>query len=174
VSVAEYRIRYASASEMPLLSKIEQSASELFADTRHAIVAEAECLKDEFILGCIACNSFWVAVDENNGPVGFAAMAVEGGNAHLHELSVAMTHMRRGIGSKLVETVVDAARERGFPRLTLSTFEDVEWNAPFYRRLGFRVLDPSEYHDDLRRLRSVECQAGLDIDSRIMMCLELN
>jgi hypothetical protein len=35
------------------------------------------------------------------------------------------------------------ASATGVQALTLTTFRDVDWNAPYYSRCGFRVLDQS-------------------------------
>jgi hypothetical protein len=38
------------------------------------------------------------------------------------------------------------------PALTLTTFRDVPWNAPYYARLGFVMLGPAELGPELRDL----------------------
>ena len=38
----------------------------------------------------------------------------------------------------LIEHVAGWARAHGSPALTLTTFTEVPWNAPYYERLGFR------------------------------------
>ena len=59
---------------------------------------------------------------------------------HLEELDVLPGHGRQGIGTRLVRALCDGARGRGIAAVTLCTFRDVPWNAPFYERLGFRIL----------------------------------
>jgi hypothetical protein len=44
--------------------------------------------------------------------------------------------------------------------VTLTTFRDVPWNAPFYRRLGFEVVD--ELPSGLAAIRAHEAMAGDD------------
>jgi GNAT superfamily N-acetyltransferase len=59
---------------------------------------------------------------------------------------------RRGIGRRLVDAAVEAARERGYRELTLRTFLEVPWNAPFYLTCGFVVTEPaSAFHQGLVR-----------------------
>ncbi len=41
----------------------------------------------------------------------------------------------------LLERVIESARQMGYPAVTLTTFREVPWNAPFYTRLGFAMLD---------------------------------
>ena len=54
--------------------------------------------------------------------------------------------------------------------LTLSADDaDVPWNAPYYARLGFRVLAPDQIGDGLRRIRGHEAALGLDRWPRVVM-----
>lgn len=53
--------------------------------------------------------------------------------------------------------------------MTLTTFAEVAWNAPYYRRLGFRDLHAGELGEQLRVLRAQEAAAGLDAWPRVAM-----
>ena len=57
--------------------------------------------------------------------------------------------------------------------LTLTTFRDVPWNAPYYRRCGFRVLDEQEWTPGLRAIREREAGHGLDRWPRVCMRRDL-
>ncbi len=46
--------------------------------------------------------------------------------------------------------------------LTLTTFEQVPWNAPYYCRWGFRILEDHEWTKGLRAIRQREAEQGLD------------
>src|SRR6185437_4966258 len=50
----------------------------------------------------------------------------------------------------------------GLPALTLTTFAHVPWNAPYYVRCGFRILDDAEVTPGLRAIRQREAAIGLD------------
>jgi GNAT superfamily N-acetyltransferase len=41
------------------------------------------------------------------------------------------------IGAALLDAVAERARAAGLDGLSLSTFREAPWNAPYYRRLGF-------------------------------------
>ena len=170
----EYRIRPAKESDIPHLSGIEQRASELFASTPFAVEAVASCLSDEFHREQWQAGRLWVAADADDTPVAFAAVIILGGRPHLHELSVDPAHGRRGIGRRLVEAVCEWAAAEGHGGVTLSTYKDVPWNAPFYERIGFRVLAESELDESLRGVRFEEGRAGLDIAARVMMVRDLD
>ena len=40
--------------------------------------------------------------------------------------------------------------------MTLTTFRDVPWNAPYYERLGFTVVEPADQGPELRALVAAE------------------
>lgn len=73
--------------------------------------------------------------------VGFAQVLEEGGTAHLQQLAVDPAHGRQGLGTALVEACCEQARQRGYRELSLTTFRDVRYNAPWYARLGFVTID---------------------------------
>jgi GNAT superfamily N-acetyltransferase len=107
-----------------------------------------------------------------NPPVGFARVEEVGGQAHLEQLSVHPDSARRGIGRSLVAAAIDAARRRGYEWMTLCTFADVPFNAPFYASCGFEEL--AQPGPALAALRIHEEQAGLDdLGRRIVMRIRL-
>ena len=106
-------------------------------------------------------------------PVGFARIEEADGQAHLEQLSVLPSAAGAGVGRLLVESALQWAREQGYRSVTLCTFADVPFNAPFYRSCGFEPVD--EPHGELRALREHERQLGLDaLGARIAMVRNLN
>jgi GNAT superfamily N-acetyltransferase len=73
--------------------------------------------------------------------VGFAHVLEERGTAHLQQLAVDPAHGRRGLGTALVNACCEEARLRGASQLSLTTFRDLPFNAPWYARLGFVIID---------------------------------
>jgi hypothetical protein len=62
-------------------------------------------------------------------------------------------------------------RARGATALTLTTFDDVPWNGPYYTRLGFRMRDLATLSPGLQTVEQAE--AGLPMVHRICMQLDL-
>jgi 4-diphosphocytidyl-2-C-methyl-D-erythritol kinase len=60
------------------------------------------------------------------------------------EIDVLPSFHRRGIGSALLEHACAWAQEQGYRRIDLGTLPDVPWNAPFYARHGFAVVDKDD------------------------------
>ena len=66
-----------------------------------------------------------------------------------------------------------AADEDDYHTITLTTLRHIPWNAPWYQRLGFRVLETGELSEALRDLLQQEIQRGLPADQRVAMCCDL-
>jgi GNAT superfamily N-acetyltransferase len=152
-----------------LLLDIERSAGDLFS--LHQATADLPpyptTLEDFY--EAQADEHLWVAVDSRDTPVGFALVEMLGGCAHLEELDVYPEHGRRGLGTRLVQTVCEWARSRGIEAVTLTTFRDIPWNAPFYEKFGFRVVPFEELTPELLERVEWEERAGLPREIRVAM-----
>jgi GNAT superfamily N-acetyltransferase len=95
------------------------------------------------------------------------------GIAHLEELDVLPAHGRKGLGSELLDTVCTWAKQAGYSAVTLTTFRDIPWNAPFYEHRGFQVVSPSEFSNEYVQLVISEERRGLRADLRVMMACAL-
>ena len=109
---------------------------------------------------------------ENADAVGFAHVLLIEEHAHLEQLSVLPSHARRGHGRSLVEAAKLEAVALGSGSITLRTFADVPWNAPFYERCGFVETSPlTEFESGLVR---VEERLGLTgLGRRVQMTAQL-
>lgn len=95
------------------------------------------------------------------------------GALHIEQISVDPVAARRGIGRALIAHLAVLATEQGLTALTLTTFSEVPWNAPYYTRIGFRVLPEAELTEGLRTIRGDESQHGLDRWPRVCMRRDL-
>jgi GNAT superfamily N-acetyltransferase len=168
-----YHIRLARIDDLSALPDIERAATALFADYGLADQLAAILTPIDSLREGVQADRLWVAADELDHPVGFALADIVGDNAHLDELDVHPAHGRRGLGAALVEAVCDWARASGYRAITLTTLRHIPWNAPWYQRLGFRVLEESELSTALRDLLQEEIQRGLPADQRVAMQREL-
>lgn len=75
----------------------------------------------------------------------------------------------KGRGWELIETAADWARLQGYSLLTLTTFADVPWNAPYYARLGFEIIPPHQLTRGPEDIRHHKASAGLDAWPRVAM-----
>jgi GNAT superfamily N-acetyltransferase len=171
-----YHIRLATPHDVAPLPAIELAAARLFLDRLDALDLTPALLENTTSVADFAraqaAGILWVAVTAQDEPVGFALLSEIDGLLHLEELDVHPLHGRRGIGSALLKQVCTWAESAGYPGVTLSTFRGVPWNAPFYARQGFRVLQPPEWTPGLARLREIEQSRGLRTDLRVIMRCE--
>jgi GNAT superfamily N-acetyltransferase len=155
-------IRVAREDELDRLREIERSAGLGFAELGMAAIAEDEPPTIETLREYQRDGRAWVHGDP---AVAYLIADRVDGCLHIEQVSVHADHAGHGIGRRLVEHV---ASEAGTP-LTLTTFADVPWNAPYYERLGFRRLTDDELTPGLRKIRAAEAEHGLDRWPRVAM-----
>ena len=168
----DYVVRLARADELPLLEAIEDEAGLRFDTIPELAGVPAVPSRPGAFERAFAYRQVFVAV-VGETVVGFAYAEPIDGVCHLEEVDVLPAWGRRGIGRALVEAVVADARARGCPAVTLTTFRDVPWNAPFYARLGFRVLTPAELTRGLAEVVAHESARGLPASLRVVMRREV-
>jgi GNAT superfamily N-acetyltransferase len=168
-----YRIRLTCENDIPLLQAIERDAVELFRSIGIWSAAYEGVLSREDHQGGIVRGTSWVVTFLDDEPCGFALCRLVEGHLHLQEMDVGRAHQRRGLGRMLLASVIDHARWRYDPVITLTTNRDVPWNGPFYRRHGFLELDPARLTGELAEIIAHEIAAGLDPKQRCAMAKRL-
>ncbi len=138
-----------------------------------AWIADAGVAGVDFHRRLIERGSHWLAEDADGQPVGFLAAERCADELHIAELSIAQAHQQQGLGRRLLERAVTYAHASHCRALTLTTFCDVPWNAPFYARLGFQRLTWQEAGERLRAILGHEQEIGFAADSRCAMRLVL-
>jgi GNAT superfamily N-acetyltransferase len=167
------QIRPVRQAELPVLQDIERAAGQWFFDIGMPEVAEDEPLPQSELARYHRAGMAWVATDPADVPVGYLLADIVDGNLHIEQISVNPRGARRGVGRRLLEHVADQARVTGIRALTLTTFVDVPWNAPYYARCGFRTLDDNDLTAGLRAIRQREAAHGLDRWPRVCMRRDL-
>jgi GNAT superfamily N-acetyltransferase len=168
-----YRIEPARAQDLAKLPAIERAASRLFEGLALASRVTDDVTSLAELSEGHAEGGVWVARAEDGEPVGFALVEWLDGEPHLEEIDVHPAHGRRGLGRALLEAVLAWARGAGQRGVTLTTFRDVPWNAPFYARAGFRTLPPGGIGPELAALVRDEASRGLDPAERVVMRRDL-
>ena len=168
-----FRIRPATPEDGPALQLVERLAGARFRDVGRPEIADDDPPSLEQLARYAADGRAWVALDDPDGPIGYALADRVDGNAHLEQISVLPSQQGRGVGRALVDAVRDWALAAGLPALTLTTFRDIPWNAPLYRHLGFVELTEPRIGPELRALRAVEAAHGLDPAERVCMRLDV-
>ncbi|MEU4800058.1 GNAT family N-acetyltransferase [Streptomyces sp. NPDC023327] len=174
-------IRPATAAELPVLQDIERAAGEAFRALGMDAVADDEPPAEEQLERFRRAGRAWVAADEDDvplayllsQPVVYAPGPPVAYAEHIEQVTVHPRAARRGLGRALIEHLADRAGARGRTALTLTTFADVPWNAPYYARIGFRPLPDAALPPALEEIRAHEARLGLDRWPRLCMCRPL-
>lgn len=103
--------------------------------------------------------------------LGYAAVDSLDSLAHLSEIAVDPAAGRQGLGTRLLMATCEAMAATGYRALTLTTFRDLPFNAPWYARHGFRELPPAAWGPQLRAQSASEL--GLQAQPRIVMLRDL-
>ena len=162
-------IRLATAEDIPSLPAIEEAAGVLFEQIPATAALPLLLTPLEDFEEAARQGLLWVAAAVPDGPVGFALGERLDGCLHLEELDVLPAYGRQGIGTRLIHALCEGARARGIAAVTLCTFRDVPWNAPFYERLGFRILGEDELTPGLAARVREEELGGLRHELRVVM-----
>lgn len=162
-------IRFARPTDAATIESIENDADQLLVERLRPgswppAAAGADRLAEPGFLLVVALD--------DEAVVGFAHVVEADGLCHLEQLSVRPEHSRRGLGRRLVTATAEHARLIGYERITLRTYADVPWNAPFYRSTGFFEEEPvTAFH---RSLVETEHRLGLDrYGRRLQMATDL-
>jgi GNAT superfamily N-acetyltransferase len=171
-----YDVRAARVEDLPALPGIERQAGAAFAqylrETGMTTAAFEDVSSVDDLESAMRGGRLWVAT-RGDRPVAFAWVEVVAGYAHLEEVNVDPAHARRGLGAALIDIVCAWAVSNRLAAVTLTTFRDVPWNAPYYARLGFSAVDPAILSPEHVEIMRDEASRGFDPERRVMMILPL-
>ncbi|MEO9904447.1 GNAT family N-acetyltransferase [Nisaea sp.] len=142
--------RLARPDEIEIVRDIQRAAGRMFLETPYPEAA-GDPVDDAETLAAAQDNWWlWVAVDADDRPVGVAHLKILGDGLHLRELDVHPDHAGARRGAAILDAVERFFAGRGIPNISLTTFIDVPWNAPYYERIGFSIVAPNEMDEPLR------------------------
>lgn len=174
MSLSAIGIEIATARHLASIPGIELATAAMFREADLPLGIRYRVTDESILRRAQSESRLWVALSAEKEPIGFAMAAVLDGTAHLDELNVLPDYTRQGIGTRLARTVIDWARAGQFASLTLITFRHLPWNAPFYKKFGFVSVNEGESGDGIATLLKEECEAGINIENRTIMKLNLN
>lgn len=170
-------MRLARPEDLPHLPEIEVSAAGLFrAEGLEVFAGETDETPIDYTPAevwapIMADGLLWVMAKADGPPGAFLAARIEEGRLHILEFDVHREHQGQGLGRRLLAFAIDEARRRGLTGLSLTTFRDVPWNAPFYASAGFAIVEGVEARGSLQAYLDREAARGLDPTRRCAMVL---
>jgi len=155
-------IRLAREDDLPVIQELERAAGAGFRRLGMGAVADDPPPSVDVLRSYQRDDRAWVFVDDVDRPIAYLLVEMVDACAHIEQVSVHPAHAHQGIGARLIDYAQAWGRQHGAQALTLTTYVDVPWNAPYYRRLGFRELGDGELTEGLRAIRAAEADLGLD------------
>ena len=168
-----FPIRPMRSEDASVLEGIEQSTHEQFRAIGLDTVADDPPDPIEVLVEYAVAGRAWVAVDDDDTPIGYLLIDEVDGSAHIDQVTVRSSCQGQGVGRALMDQAGLWASERGLVSVTLTTFVEVPWNRPLYEHLGFRVLTDNEIGPGLREVQKHEADKGFGPAGRVAMRLDL-
>ena len=164
-----YSIRLARAEDAEAFHEVEEDAASLLRDEPSLDGIPVPPSESAGHYRALIARGNCLSATEGEAVVGFAAAGRIGRELHLHELSVRRSSQGKGIGSTLLRALAIDARNCGLRAITLNTYRDIPWNAPFYARHGFVEVENFEGRAHLATSLEAAVAFGLPRDRRIAM-----
>jgi len=161
------RIRAGLATDIDTVREIERISATRFTGTGldTGEPTDVATLTERLSMGglIVACEG------DDNRVAGFVMFCEVDGCGYIEQIDVLPSHAGRRIGAALLDAAAEVAKLRGWHALTLSTFKDVPWNAPYFRRLGFAEIADEHLPPALISIRADHVAHGVDEKLRIFM-----
>lgn len=154
-----FTIRPAMQGELVLLATIERDAQQRYRSVGYDYCADGPVRDPEEHLRAFEDGVVLVA-DAGEAIVGFLMLWPADGRAHIVEVSVRRAWQGKGIGRALFAAAEGWARVMGYDEMTLTTYLEVPWNAPYYRALGFAAFEPGDDRPELQAIQAQEAAWG--------------
>lgn len=162
-------IREAKAKDLPKMRDIEVAAGEAFRTLGMGAIADDAPPSLESLAVYQQDARAWVATDSGDEAVAYILVDVVEPFAYIEQVTVHPLYARQALGRRLIDEAALWAAVRGLKGMTLTTFERVPWNAPYYARLGFQPVPEYQWSDGLRQIVQSERAHGLDAWPRVIM-----
>ncbi|HEY5107047.1 MAG TPA: GNAT family N-acetyltransferase [Caulobacteraceae bacterium] len=166
-------VRQARPYDLSRLGAIEASGAQTFAAAGDPLADGSPPASPDAWRAAMEAGCVWVLDDPPEGLIGFLAGELAEHGLYIAEIDVVMDHQRKGHGRRLMQWVIGWAKAKGLAALTLTTFRDVAWNAPFYASLGFVEIPACELSPRLIGILENQAARGFDPRRRCAMRLTL-
>jgi len=167
--IRDWSLRLARADDANAMPAIERAAARLFLESSGLEHLDPEDVWSQQELERLIRKGHSLVVHVGMALAGFLVSEPFRRELHIWEMDVHPDFQRRGIGQGLVRAAQIDARNSGFKAITLTTFRDLPWNAPFYERLGFEEVTALDAHPRLAAELANEADNGLPADRRCAM-----
>lgn len=165
----DWSLRLARPEDADAMPAIERAAAQLFLTRGGLEHLDPQDIWSPEQLGRLIRRGHSLVAHVNERLAGFLVSEPFRRELHIWEMHVHPDFQQRGIGAGLLRACQIDARNSGFRALTLTTFRDLPWNAPFYARLGFEEVTALDAHPRLAGELANDADRGLPPERRCAM-----
>lgn len=151
-----------------MVCAVERAAAEMFLAYDLVRITEDEPVDAASFRAHVEAGTAYVW-ESDGDVVGYLLLEVKDDAAHIEQVTVHPRAAGQRIGAALIDCSEAWAHEHGLRALTLTTFSEIPWNGPYYRRLGFAEVAPDEQGPELAAQVKYEASLGLTARPRIAM-----
>ncbi|QIX97959.1 GNAT family N-acetyltransferase [Cedecea sp. FDAARGOS_727] len=163
-------LRASTIGDIEALRRVEAAAARLFLSAPElAFLAQAGVTDATTHRRAIEQNLSWLVAGSEGPIMGFCYCQMQQDSLYLAEISTHPDFQRAGVGTALLEAVFEHARRLNVKEVTLTTYRDVPWNAPWYRRHGFERVETHELSAELAECLRHQQEEGLMVLPRCAM-----
>lgn len=166
------RIRLGSADEIHKIAPLEHAAAEAFRTIGMDAIADDAPMSEADLLQAVEAQRLWVAVE-----YGVLKAYLVGDflpqSLHIDQVTVHPDASRRGLGALMIESVSADPRSKERGLITLTSFANVPWNAPYYERIGFIDIAKEDWPEGVAAKVEIEQAKGLAAWPRVVMQREI-
>ncbi|WP_337271490.1 GNAT family N-acetyltransferase [Oryzifoliimicrobium ureilyticus] len=163
-------IRPATSGDFDALRNVELASFETLKNAG-AVSGAPAASTDQELNEYLRHGLLYVACDQKSAVVGYCGGYVVENLLHIGEMDVHPVCQRKGLGRSLLTTLLDEGRAKKLYGATLTTDRLAPFNAPFYAKYGFKLLEQEACSPRLRRILAAEIDKGLDPSRRVAMSL---
>lgn len=170
--MSRWTVRQATRADLPLMAELERSGDQAFLNSDRPQFGTADPTPSDQLEPYVDAGSAWIAEDAGHAG-GFVVAGPRDDQFIIFQISVALEHQGTGAGGVLMRAALEAGRRLGCRQAALTTFRDIAWNAPWYRRFGFEIAPEADLSPALAHLRDKEAALGFDMSQRCAMTVDL-
>ena len=124
------QIRPGEVRDIDAVRDLERRSTVRFEHTAFSHHIGEEPTDAAHLVQRVADGGFLVTVQDDH-PIAFVIFREVEGWGYIEQIDVDPDHAGRRLGAALLDAVAEVGRARGWPGLTLSTYRDIPWNAPW-------------------------------------------
>ncbi len=168
-AASAYALTRAARDDVAAIIDVHLASNRMFAGT--GLLPDSELVNAvpaQVVEQSVGDGLVFVIRHHGDGVVAFAMCHLVEETLYLDQISVIPAHGRKGLGRRLVQRVLREAADLRLSTVTLSTFRDLAWNGPFYRKLGFREIPRRQLSEFMKELEAAQATT-MDVSLRCFM-----